>query len=71
MPVKGAGILFYNLFRNSDPDDMVNHSACGILQGGKWIANKWIGYNNQWNTNGCGLSETDTYDDSMRLRPIT
>ena len=67
-PEKGAGIMFYNLFRNSDPDDMANHMACGILKGGKWIGNKWIGYNSQWNTKGCGLSEIDIYDDSKHIR---
>ena len=66
---KGSGVFWYNLFRNSDLDEMSSHASCGILQGGKWIGNKWIGYNNQWNTKMCGLSEIDTYDDSMHLSP--
>ena len=61
-------MFFYNLFRNSDPDPMASHTACGILKGGKWIANKWIGYHNQWNSKGCGLSEIDNYNDLNHLK---
>ena len=56
-PDKGDGILWYNLFRNKDPDIYTHHSACPVLLGTKWIGNKWIGYNSQWDTAKCSLSE--------------
>ena len=56
-PHKGDGILWYNLFRNKDPDIYTHHSACPVLLGTKWIGNKWIGYNSQWDTAKCSLSE--------------
>ena len=56
-PDKGDGFVWYNLFRNGDPDIFTHHSACPVLLGSKWIANKWIGYNAQWETARCSLSE--------------
>ena len=58
----GDGILWYNLLRSERLDNSVNHQACGVISGSKWIGNKWLGYNNQWNTIKCGLSEHDTFD---------
>ena len=59
VPEKGAGIMWNNLFRNEDPDPQTTHRACPILEGIKTIGNKWIGYNNQWKDNGCGLEEIE------------
>ena len=56
-PSKGDGIIWYNLFRNEDPDIYTIHSACPILLGNKWIGNKWIGYSNQWDAAKCSLHE--------------
>ena len=61
-PDKGDGIIWYNLFRNEDPDIHTHHSACPILLGTKWIGNKWIGYSNQWDTAKCSLSEETIFD---------
>ena len=60
-PEKGSGIVWYNLFRNSDEDLMSIHKACPVILGNKLIGNKWIGYNAQWNTSKCGLQEQSIF----------
>ena len=54
-PEKGTGILWHNLIRNGRADVYTKHASCTILQGNKWIANKWMGYNAQWNGTKCDL----------------
>ena len=61
-PEKGDGIYWHNLLRNEDPDMMTTHKACGVIIGGKTIGNKWIGYNNQWNSKPCSLSKNAIYN---------
>ena len=56
-PEIGDGVLWHNLFKNERPDKYTAHMACGVISGSKWIANKWIGYNSQWNTKPCSLFE--------------
>ena len=58
----GDGILWYNVFKNEKIDNATYHQGCGVISGSKWIGNKWIGYNNQWNTIKCGLSENEKFD---------
>ena len=58
----GDGLLWYNLFRNEILDNTTEHKGCGVITGSKWIGNKWIGYNNQWNTINCGLSKDKKFD---------
>ena len=61
-PEKGSGLLWYNLFRNADPDLLTQHNACAVMLGNKWIGNKWIGYNAQWSSSmSCGLVEDDIF----------
>ena len=62
-PEKGSGIMWYNVFRNSDADLMSIHNACPVILGNKWIGNKWISYDAQWNTFKCGLSEGSISDE--------
>ena len=52
---KGSGVFWYNLYRNGAHDPMTMHAACPVLMGQKWIGNKWVGYNAQWNGENCGL----------------
>ena len=54
---KGDGIVWYNLLRNELVDKYTTHSACPVLLGNKWIGNKWISYNAQWNVFPCELSQ--------------
>ena len=65
-PEIGAGIMFKNLLRNEDVDVQSIHRACPILEGTKTIGNKWIGYNNQWETNKCGLFEEEISEQSFK-----
>ena len=59
---KGDGIYWHNLLKSGDPDLMSTHKACGVIIGGKTIGNKWIGYNNQWNTMPCSLSRSSIFN---------
>ena len=65
-PEIGDGMVWYNLFRNADPDVQSIHGACPILLGGKWIGNKWVGYIPQWKTAKCGLFEEAAFDGVTR-----
>ena len=58
----GDGVFWYNLFRNEKADYTTQHQGCGVISGSKWIGNKLIGYNNQWNTINCGLSNDKKFD---------
>ena len=60
-PEKGAAIIWFHSFINEDPDPMSIHASCPVLLGHKWIGNKWIGYNPQWNTTACGLGEANLF----------
>ena len=53
-------MVWYNIFRNEASDLDTTHMGCGVISGSKWIANKWIGYNSQRNTNMCGLFQNET-----------
>eukprot|EP00730_Choanoeca_flexa_P013760 TRINITY_DN5672_c0_g1_i1.p1 TRINITY_DN5672_c0_g1~~TRINITY_DN5672_c0_g1_i1.p1 ORF type:complete len:499 (+),score=127.73 TRINITY_DN5672_c0_g1_i1:159-1655(+) len=48
-PGHGDAVFWYNLKANGDGDSQTLHGACPVLQGSKWVANKWIheGGNNQ------------------------
>ena len=56
---KGDGVYFYNLFRKHAPDYHLTHKACPVILGAKWICNKWIGFNAQWNKENlkCAIKE--------------
>ena len=58
-PEKGDGIYWHNLIRRDDLDVHLTHKACPVILGTKWICNKWIGYDSQWNieNQNCALSE--------------
>ena len=58
---KGSGLFWYNLFASDQVDRYTQHAACPILWGQKWIGNKWVGYNAQWNGRKCLLGSQDTY----------
>ena len=53
---KGSALFWYNIFTDSDPDILTQHTACPVLLGNKWICNKWVGYNAQWNKHKCDIS---------------
>ncbi|XP_037042331.1 prolyl 4-hydroxylase subunit alpha-1-like isoform X2 [Bradysia coprophila] len=41
-PRKGAAIFWYNMTPSGSCDFKTRHSACPVLLGSKWVANKWI-----------------------------
>ena len=43
-------------------DIFTRHKACPVLYGQKWIGNKWVGYNAQWNEQNCKLNPTSPFD---------
>ena len=64
-PEKGDGIFWHNLYTDTKTDELTLHRACGVLLGNKWIANKWIGINNQWNTTRCSLHRRTTFGNDL------
>ena len=61
-PVKGAGVFWKNLYTDDFPDTFTGHKACPVLLGQKWIGNKWVGYNAQWNLQNCKLQPSAPFD---------
>ena len=59
VPVKGAALFWYNLFRSGQGDERTLHAACPVIAGTKWAANKWIHEFSNWNRRPCGLSSAD------------
>ena len=58
---KGSGLFWHNNY-NSDLNDLhTMHAACPVLLGQKWIGNKWVGYNAQWNRRKCLLKPYQTF----------
>lgn len=60
-PEKGSAIWWYNLRPSETPDHFTRHSACPVLLGQKWIGNKWVGYNAQWNGKKCVLDKNELF----------
>ncbi|CAG7734724.1 unnamed protein product [Allacma fusca] len=47
-PQKGAGVFWWNLRSDGSGDPLTRHGGCPVLYGEKWITNKWIRYNAQF-----------------------
>jgi len=67
-PRTGSAILWYNLSRDGELDPFTFHKGCSVILGNKWIGNKWIIANGQWNDPKykCALS-TSTFFTSESL----
>ncbi|ROT78141.1 putative prolyl 4-hydroxylase subunit alpha-1 isoform X1 [Penaeus vannamei] len=52
-PKRGSTLLWYNMNRAGVPDLRVQHGACPVLVGDKWVMNKWINYGGQFHTLPC------------------
>jgi prolyl 4-hydroxylase len=52
-PFKGAAVFWWNLRRDGGGDPLTRHGGCPVLVGQKWITNKWIRYNGQFNVAKC------------------
>ena len=57
-PIQGSAVVWYNLSRDGELDQLTHHRACSVILGNKWIANKWIAFVEQWQESKykCGLS---------------
>ncbi len=42
IPKKGEALLFYNCHPEGEPDPMSLHGGAPVVEGEKWIVNKWI-----------------------------
>ncbi|TMW48448.1 hypothetical protein DOY81_006467 [Sarcophaga bullata] len=54
-PVKGAMVMWYNLFKSLDGDGRTLHAGCPVLRGSKRIANIWTHSGNQEFRRPCDL----------------
>lgn len=41
-PVKGTAAVWFNLYPSGNGDLRTRHAACPVLQGSKWVCNKWL-----------------------------
>ncbi|ODN01138.1 Prolyl 4-hydroxylase subunit alpha-2, partial [Orchesella cincta] len=60
-PEKGAAAFWWNLDKSGIGDDNTRHGACPVLHGNKWVSNKWIRFNEQFNTAPCGRHPLDKH----------
>ena len=60
-PEKGSAVFWHNVRASDVPDIFTRHAACPVLLGQKWIGNKWVGYNAQWNKKKCRLNYYDGF----------
>lgn len=58
-PEKGSAIFWVNLHPTGERDELTIHGGCPVLVGSKWITNKWIYSNDQFQAMPCPLSHTD------------
>ncbi|CAG7818878.1 unnamed protein product [Allacma fusca] len=60
-PTKGSGLFWYGLYSDGEVDRSTNHGACPVILGRKWVANKWIFYDDQFLARKCGLRPKERY----------
>ncbi|XP_071535121.1 prolyl 4-hydroxylase subunit alpha-2-like [Panulirus ornatus] len=58
-PKRGSAAFWWNLYRSGVGDENTRHGGCPVLHGSKWICNKWIHYNDQFQSHTCGLNSWD------------
>ncbi|ROT78142.1 Prolyl 4-hydroxylase subunit alpha-2 [Penaeus vannamei] len=52
-PKRGSALLWFNMDRAGKPDSRLQHGACPVLLGDKWVINKWLYYTGQQKTLPC------------------
>ncbi|XP_037778069.1 prolyl 4-hydroxylase subunit alpha-1-like [Penaeus monodon] len=52
-PKRGSALLWFNMDRSGKPDSRLQHGACPVLLGDKWVINKWLYYTGQQKTLPC------------------
>ena len=58
-PHKQAAAFWIDTLASGVRDADQEHGACPVLQGSKWILNKWIYHYNQWKNHPCALNRND------------
>lgn len=58
-PQRGSAAFWWNLYRSGVGDENTRHGGCPVLHGSKWISNKWIHYNDQFQRHQCGMNTWD------------
>ena len=58
-PQKQSAAFWIDTFASGEQDTDQEHAACPVLQGSKWILNKWIHHYNQWRDHPCGRNIRD------------
>ncbi|XP_037778479.1 prolyl 4-hydroxylase subunit alpha-1-like [Penaeus monodon] len=58
-PKRGSALLWYNMNRAGLPDQRLQHGACPVLLGDKWVINKWLFYGGQFHTLPCNPEKKD------------
>lgn len=64
-PKKGSVAFWYGVTKKGNRDVYTSHGGCPVIQGSKWILNKWIYYFDQFSRHPCSLSRHD------RIPPFT
>lgn len=57
IPIKGSAVFWYNLYPSGKGDLRTRHAACPVLNGIKWVSNKWIHERDQEFLHQCHLNE--------------
>lgn len=58
-PKKGMALLWYNLDRAGIRDGRLEHAACPVLIGDKWVINKWVQYGGQMDRVLCAANDRE------------
>ena len=59
LPKRQDAAFWIDTFASGNPDPRQEHGACPVLQGSKWILNKWIYHYAQWREHPCSLHIND------------
>ena len=60
-PTKGSAAFWFNLDRKGFRDRRTVHGGCPVLQGSKWILNKWVYYFDQVDKYPCTLNPEEKF----------
>ena len=52
-PVEGDAIFWFNIQSDGSFDSRAHHTGCPVVEGSKWIANKWIRWRSSMWTYPC------------------
>ena len=57
-PENGAALYWFNIGPKNGYDSRTRHLGCPVLLGNKWIANKWIRWQSNYNNFPCKIYES-------------